>query len=90
MKKYRKRGVTALITTNYKGTKPQLGKKQINYLCKALEEHIYLTTSEVIKYAKDKFCLLTLFTLSTIPWWLVGGSNVVKNKSSKRIAVVND
>jgi len=55
VEKYRKGGVTALIATNYKGAQPQLDKKQINQLCKALEEHIYLTTREVIEYVNDKF-----------------------------------
>ncbi|NOY73961.1 MAG: IS630 family transposase [Gammaproteobacteria bacterium] len=55
VEKYRQGGVTALITTSYKGAHSQLDKKQINQLCKSLEKHIYLTTSEVIEYVKDKF-----------------------------------
>jgi transposase len=56
--KYRQGGVTALIATNYKGAPSQLSKKQINHLCIELEEHIYLTTSEVIEYVKNKFSVI--------------------------------
>ena len=55
VKKYQEGGVEALVETHYLGRLRDLNTEQLELLVEELESKIYLTTSGVIEYVKEKW-----------------------------------
>lgn len=52
---YVTKGIDELLTTNYSGKNAFLTKNQQNELEKHLEENVYLSSTEVVEYVKNKY-----------------------------------
>lgn len=55
--KYQRGRISTLLQTNYTGRRTQLNDKQLKALCDELDARIYLTTGEIIEYAKEAFTI---------------------------------
>jgi transposase len=57
VRKYQTGGLAELLKADYKGSQPLLSVQQIEQLCQALNEKIYLTTQSVIDYVEKSFSI---------------------------------
>ncbi len=53
--KYKSCGLSGLLKTNYKGSKPKLSDEQLSKLCDELDNNVYLATKDICEYVKSSF-----------------------------------
>ena len=56
-KKYKEKGIAALVNNNRGGSKAWLSEKQLKTMDAHLAQFLYLTAKEIVQYVKAEFCI---------------------------------